>query len=449
MLYNADMKRYELVQIAQYLRKFKKISAVSRVGDSIIKMVFDRSEFLFFDLRRGDSHIFMKDGLKRAKIYKAPFDVILSKKFANSVIKNIEVLKDDRVLKFDVTSNSKYKSDEVSLQLEFTGKNTNAIILDANSVVLEALRHIDSSCSYREVKRGVVLKALKTEDRFVYKEHKEIEDIEKFLQNEYEKRAKNATATLKKQKILNIDKKLKKLKKLLDGLQDEESLLKKSDTYSLWGTLVFSNLDLVKGYEKEVELKDFDGNLVKITFTKEARSASEAGNILFEAAKKLKRKANSLYIERENLSEKIEFFQKLKNAINQASDEVEINILYPKQKHSKKAKGKMVSYESFYMEGFKVMLGKSEKGNIELLKEAKKRDIWLHLKDIPSSHVIIRTDKQNIPQSVLEFAAKLCAEFSTSQKGSYLVDYTARRNVKVQEGAHVNYVDYKTINITV
>jgi predicted ribosome quality control (RQC) complex YloA/Tae2 family protein len=66
---------------------------------------------------------------------------------------------------------------------------------------------------------------------------------------------------------------------------------------------------------------------------------------------------------------------------------------------------------------------------------------------MPSSHVIIRTDKQNIPENVLNFAAKLCVEFSIAKKGAYLVDYTQRRNVKVREGASVNYVDYKTLHV--
>ena len=440
------MKRTQLVQIAQYLQKFKRISSISRVGDNVIKIVFDRSGVFFFDLRRGDSHIFIKDDFVKSKIYQAPFDVILSKKFTNSIIQNIEILKDDRILKIKAISNSKYKSDETVLQMEFTGKNTNVIVLDKYGIILEALRHIDISSSYREVQSGVALKALHVEQKFVPKDEKKIEDIEDFLKNEYEKRAKNSLLSLKKQKIANIDKKVKKLKKLLDGLQDEDRLLEKSETYSLWGTLIFSNIAKVKGYEKEIELQDFEGKNVKIILPKEARSGVEAGNILFEASKKLKRKAKSLYIERDNLSDKIEFFQKLKNIINQANSEMEINILSPKQKHSKKAKGKPVSYESFYIEGFKVMLGKNEKGNIELLKEAKKRDIWLHLKDISSTHVIIRTDKQSVPQTVLEFAAKLCVEFSVVQKGAYLVDYTQRRNVKMGEGAHVNYVDYKTIS---
>jgi len=92
-------------------------------------------------------------------------------------------------------------------------------------------------------------------------------------------------------------------------------------------------------------------------------------------------------------------------------------------------------------------LGKSEKGNIELLKNAKARDIWMHLKDRPSAHVVISTDKQQLPQCLLETAAKLCVDFSVFEKGRYLVDYTPRREVKMQEGANVLYTNYKTLSI--
>ncbi len=435
------------MQIAQYLQDFKRISAIERVDDNILKIVFDRKKALFFDLRRGDSCVFLKDNFKKAKIYKAPFDIVLSKKFTNSIIENISVLKDDRILQIRVVSNSKYKSENSILQLEFTGKNTNAIILDENNMVQEALRHIDISNTYREVKVGIVLKALVKTQKFIPKNSKKIENIENFLENEYLKRAKAKLSSLKKQKIANIQKKIKKFKKILGSLENEKNLQAKSEKFAMWAALIFSNIDKIKGYQKEIELDDFEGNKIKIIIPSESRSGAEAGNKLYANAKKLKRKAKSLYIERENLSEKVDFLEKLQNAIENSEDEAEINILLPKQKHSKKAKGIPVSYETFFMEGFKIMLGKNEKGNIELLKIAKKRDIWLHLKDISSTHVIIRTDKQSIPQAVLEFAAKLCVEFSVIQKGAYLVDYTQRRNVKMGEGAHVNYVDYKTISV--
>ena len=440
------MKRNELVEVCEYLQKFNSITSINRVQDSTIKIVFDRDFELYFNLNKGDSHIFKKDDFKRTKIYNAPFDILLFKRFARSKIKSLHVEDGNRILRLHVESNSSYKEMESILQLEFTGRNTNCIITDKDDVILEALRHIDTNVSYRCIKVGRTLEKLPAYE-IKEKPSNIKDDVKLYLENEYKRRSLIKLTQLKTQKLINLGKKANKIQKILDKLDDEEKLLKKSNQLNFWGTLVLSNIDKVKAYQSEIELEDFEGNIATIIMPKEARSASEAGNILFSSAKKLKRKAKSLYIERENLQEKISFFRKMQNAIESAKDESEVNILMPTKKYSKKTKKVLVPYESFFIEGFKIMLGKNQKGNLLLLKEAKKRDIWLHVKDIPSSHVIIRTDKQSIPNSVLEFAAKLCVDFSVTSKGNYLVDYTQRRNVKINEGANVNYVDYNTLHV--
>ncbi|MGE4471288.1 MAG: NFACT RNA binding domain-containing protein, partial [Sulfuricurvum sp.] len=132
--------------------------------------------------------------------------------------------------------------------------------------------------------------------------------------------------------------------------------------------------------------------------------------------------------------------------LSEAKTPEEIALLFPPKSSASKFK-KSDSIAEFWIEGVKVSLGKSEKGNIELLKNAKARDIWMHLKDRPSAHVVISTDKQQLPQRLLETAAKLCVDFSVFEKGRYLVDYTPRREVKMQEGANVLYTNYKTLSI--
>ncbi len=439
------MKRNELVEVTKYLSKFKKISAINRVEDSTIKIVFDNKHPLFFDMKKGDSHIFIKDEYKRAKIYTAPFDVILHKRFAASHVDRFEVMEGNRILRIYTTANSSYKSQSTILQFEFTGRNTNCIILDESGVVLEALRHIDASVSYRTIKVGEILESLEPRE-FDEPTCNIGESVEEFLKNEYERRAQLRLNALKNQKLINVQKRIDKFKKLINSLESEEELETNAQKLNMWGNLVLSNLYAIKPYQKEVELYDYEGNLVHIALPCDARSASEAANILFSNSKKLKKKAKSLYIERENLEQKLAFVEKLRNVIDKLNDETELNIIAPKQKQSKKERSEQINYESFFMNGYKIMLGKNEKGNTQLLKEAKKSDIWLHLKDIPSTHVIIRTDKQSIPQDVIDFAAKLCVEFSVTKKGNYLVDYTQRRNVKVIDGANVTYVDFKTLH---
>ena len=439
------MKLNELKEVTKYLQKYNSITSIGRVDDTIIKIVFNKGEVLFFDMKRGDSHIFKKEDYKRAKLFQAPFDVVLYKRFNRSHIDSFELVEGNRILRLHVSANSSYKAQSAILQFEFTGRNTNAIILDENEIILEALRHIDSSVSYRSIKVGDKLEELEVKE-FSEKPSNIGEDIEEYFKNEYIKRSVLKLNQVKNQKLIALQKKIDKLQKLLNGLENEDVLLSKSEKYEFWGTLVLSNLHQVKAYQKSMKIDDFEGNEVEIIFPKEARTPSEAGNLLFKSAKKLKRKAKSLYKERESLSEKIQFLENMKKVIGRAKDESEINILLPRQKQVKKAKKTQVSYESFFMEGFKIMLGKNQKGNEELLKAAKKRDIWFHIKDTPSCHVIIRTDKVSIPQSVLDFAAKVCVEFSVTKKGTYLVDYTQRRNVTVVNGANVTYVDYKTMH---
>ena len=78
---------------------------------------------------------------------------------------------------------------------------------------------------------------------------------------------------------------------------------------------------------------------------------------------------------------------------------------------------------------------------------AKKDDFWFHLKDIPSAHVIVKSNKQNLSEEIVKFAAKICIAASVKNSGKFVVDYTNRENVKIKNGAFVNYVNFKTITI--
>ncbi|WP_434657976.1 hypothetical protein [Sulfurimonas sp. NW9] len=72
------MKLSHLEQITDYLQNFKKISAAFRVSDSIIKIVFDKNDALYFNMQRSNSSIFKCEEYPRSKVYNAPFDVILA-----------------------------------------------------------------------------------------------------------------------------------------------------------------------------------------------------------------------------------------------------------------------------------------------------------------------------------------------------------------------------------
>ncbi len=438
------MKLSHLQQITDYLQKFTKISAVHRVSDTIIKIVFDKSDTLYFNMQRSNSSIFKCEEYPRSKVYNAPFDVILAKRFNRANVLHVTLLNNDKIIRIKTSLASAYKEEISYLQIEFTGKYTNVIILDEENIVLEALRHVDLFSSFREVRVGQKLLDVPPAP-FVAKEYK-VEDVEQFLYEVYEKEQNAKLENLKKQKIAQLEKKLQKLQKLYKKLDSQESLEKEAQKSEHLGNLVLSNVQKITPYVKEIELDDYDGSKVQVTLEKQYPTPFMISEMFFAKSKKAKQKAKHLHIEEESLRSKIEHLQLFINVVQEAKDVAKIELLFPKKVQNKKVK-QNDSIEVFWVEGYKVQLGKNEKGNVELLKNARAKDIWLHMKDRPSAHVIITTDKQNLPQNIIMAAAKLCVEFSTTSKDRFLVDYTPRREVTIQNGANVLYNKYKTIEV--
>ncbi|MDD2906394.1 MAG: NFACT family protein [Sulfurimonas sp.] len=438
------MKLSHLKQINTYLQKFSKISAIFRVSDTILKVVFDKDDALYFDMQRSNASIFKTQSYPRSKVYNAPFDVVLAKRFNRANILEVGLLNDDKVLRFKTSVASAYKEEMSYLQIEMTGKYTNIIILDEQNIVLEALRHVDLFSSFREVRVGQKLLDIPVAP-FEAKEYP-LEDVEAFLYEQHAHEQLQKLASAKKQKVAFLQKKLKKLEKLLSGLDDEEALLSEAENAQHQGNLVLANMHTIKPYTRLLKLQDYDGSEVEIELEKSYPSVSQISNALFTKSKKAKQKAQHMHIEKSSLEAKIEHLHLFIHIVEEAKDVAKIELLFPKKIQNKKVK-QNDSIESFLIEGYKVQLGKNENGNIQLLQNAKAKDVWLHLKERPSTHVFITTDKQNVPMSVIEATARLCVEFTTIQKDRFLVDYTPRREVNIQSGANVLYNKYKTIEI--
>jgi len=438
------MKLSHLKQVLNYLKTFKKISAIHRVSDSILKVAFDKRDDIYFNMTRSNSSIFKCEEYPRSKVYNAPFDVIIAKRFNRSNILDIELLNDDKILRIKTSIASAYKEEITYLQIEFTGKYTNVIILDEKNVVLEALRHVDLFSSFREVRVGQTLLDVPNAP-FVAKEYP-LEDVEDFLYGVYEKEQNSQLVNLKKQKVASLNKKIKKLQKLYDKLDSEESLEEETQKFEHYGNLVLSNVHNIKPYSTTLFLDDYDGKKVEVKIDRAYPTAFRISDMFFTKSKKAKQKAKHLHIEEESLRSKIEHLKLFIHTVNSAKDVAKIELLFPKRQQSKKVKVDD-SIEVFLIEGYKVQLGKNEKGNVAVLKNARAKDIWLHLKDQPSCHVIITTDKQSLPERIIKSAARLCVDFTTTSQDKYLVDYTPRREVTIQSGANVLYNKYKTIEI--
>lgn len=439
------MKHYLLKLLAKELQKYSYITFIKRVDDNAIKIEFDNKDSYIFDLSKSNSSIYPAQKMLLTKSFNAPFDVILQKLFFKSKIVNVYVLPNDRILKFEIIHTNSYKQESYSLQLEFTGKNTNAIILNEKEIIIEALRHISEKISSRPIKVGERLKELPFYE--IREKKEDISDIKEYLRAIYEQKTIQTLQKLKEKAIITIQKKEEKILETLNKLENEHHLQKLQQEYKKIGDLILSKIDEIEITNDKLELLDFEGNLINIAILPQIANKVELAEYYYQESKKLRQKAQNIWQRRENLNQKLSFYELLKESIKSCKTKEELEIYLGKNKNKSSKKEDSSEFESFYVDEYKIMLGRSKKENIRLLEISKADDLWLHIKDMPSSHVIIRGSKKSIPKEVINFAAKLCVDFSGYKSGTYLVDMTKRKNVKIVQEADVLYTNYETLCI--
>jgi predicted ribosome quality control (RQC) complex YloA/Tae2 family protein len=92
---------------------------------------------------------------------------------------------------------------------------------------------------------------------------------------------------------------------------------------------------------------------------------------------------------------------------------------------------------TFEVENFMIWVGKNSQNNDLLtLKYAHKEDLWLHAKDVPGSHVIIKYQSgKTFPKAVIEKAAQLAAFYSKRKNDTLApVTVTSRKYVLKPKG---------------
>ncbi|WP_456431756.1 NFACT RNA binding domain-containing protein [Nitratifractor sp.] len=438
--------RAHLVALARYLGRFHHIKKARRVENNVIELNFGEEESLFFDMTRGRSSIYLAPSRRPTNDFSAPFDTLLHQLLAFGRLVEATVEPGDRVLILRVRPRSRYKNREVALRLEFTGRRSNAILVDEHGIVLEALRHIDAAQSYRVVRPGVELAPLppapRQEGDHAIDEATLLEWLRRNAQTIREERLKR----LKEVKSRQIERKIATIREALSRLPREEQLRREAEEMRNYGAIVLANLHTLRPYDTVLHTRDFEGNEVTIPLP-QGVPINRMGEYFYRQASRAEAKARHVHLEERNLREKLRFYENVRDAIEHSQDPHELEILVPKKGRSRRKKEKLRHGELYWIEGYKVLMGRNARENQKLLEEARANDIWMHVRDLPGSHVIIRTDKQNLPPSVLEAAARLCVDFTTPNPGNYAVDYTRRKFVKIQEGSRVEYDKYKTIPV--
>ena len=138
--------------------------------------------------------------------------------------------------------------------------------------------------------------------------------------------------------------------------------------------------------------------------------------------------------------------------IEEIKDELRESGFYRKQNvksRLKKSKAMYIKYE--LQDGSQVLVGRNNRENDLLtFKDSRPGDYWLHVKDFPGSHVLLRA-RAGAPSDEQILSAAGIAAYHSSLKDSLKasVDYMPVRYVKKPQGAKPGMVVFtrqKTVN---
>jgi predicted ribosome quality control (RQC) complex YloA/Tae2 family protein len=96
-------------------------------------------------------------------------------------------------------------------------------------------------------------------------------------------------------------------------------------------------------------------------------------------------------------------------------------------------------------DGFIVWVGRNSRQNeIVTFDKGRGLDLWLHARDVPGAHVVIRFDGRKIPDTLIDQAAAIAAYFSAKRgESKVIVDVTQCKYVHKIKGAAPGMVTYR------
>ncbi len=261
-------------------------------------------------------------------------------------------------------------------------------------------------------------------------------------------------AHMRKMVSSRLEKSQGKLSKLEEDLQNAEH----AESYKILGDLILSNLYQIEKGMNEVTVDNYyDEAYGKLTIELDIRlSPSENAQRYFKRYNKAKNGQYEILRQMEETSFEVAYLEQVLTAIDISTDSENLDDIrtelaqqgYMKRKPTygkeKKSQNKPLHYTS--SEGYDILVGKNNLQNDQLtLKLASNKDIWLHTKIIPGSHVIIRSGGNEVPEQTIYEAALIAAFHSKArQSGQVPVDYTLVKNVSKPSGAKPGMVIYST-----
>lgn len=279
--------------------------------------------------------------------------------------------------------------------------------------------------------------------------------IESFYANrDFAYRIGQKTQDLRKLITQNIERCIRKKDIQMQTLRS----IKNRDELRLKGELLTANIYSIKKGMTTVELPNYyseNQELVAIELDSN-KTPSENAQKYYKAYNKAKRTFEALKDQIKSNDEELAYLESVLTSVNNCTDEQDVKEIrrelreegYVKKIKNQKDKSKKHSVPLHFIsqDGFDIYVGKNNIQNDELtLKFARPRDIWMHTKNIPGSHVIIVANGQTIPDTTLNEGAMLSAFYSKAKNSSKVpVDYTEKKNVKKPNGSKPGFVIYET-----
>lgn len=249
-----------------------------------------------------------------------------------------------------------------------------------------------------------------------------------------------------------LEKDYKKYELQSKQLKDTE----KKDKYKIYGELITAfGYGLEPGAERLVAQNYYDDNKeIAIPLDKDLTPMENAKKY-FDKYGKLKRTAEALETIIVETSDEISHLESIINSLDIALTEDDLKEIkeeliqagYIRRKSSdKKAKYKSQPFHYISSDGYDMYVGKNNIQNEELtFKVANGGDWWFHSKSFPGSHVIVKTNGDDLPDRTFEEAARLAAYYSKGREQDKVeIDYIQRKHVKKVAGSKPGFVIYHT-----
>lgn len=230
---------------------------------------------------------------------------------------------------------------------------------------------------------------------------------------------------------------------------------KDRDKYKVYGELINTyGYNLAPGSKELTCLNYYTNEEITIPLDP-TKTPQENSQKYFARYNKQKRTFEALTELIQETKEDIEYLESISNALDIALSEADLAQIkeeliqsgYVRRKFTKK-KVKLTNKPLHYIssDGYHMYVGKNNLQNDELtFSFANGNDWWFHAKQTPGSHVIVRTNGDELPDTTFEEAGRLAAYYSKKQGSDKVeIDYVEKKHVKKPNGAKPGFVVYYT-----